>query len=170
MLQLPLVTDESLLRLAELFKVECIYPRERLIMLQEIYSLGRGQIFNSPVSFKGYKTQLSNVTLQHRYLVLSAQVDLIYTRFPGGASGKESSCQLQKTQETLGSSPGLGRFPGGGNGTPLQDSCLENPMEEGAWQATVHGITKSRTSEHRHIWYLPKPNNQIMMLIIGGSF
>ena len=40
--------------------------------------------------------------------------------------------------------PGLGRSPGGGHGSPLQYSCLENPMDRGAWQATVHGVTKNR--------------------------
>ena len=40
--------------------------------------------------------------------------------------------------------PGLGRFPGGGHGNPLQYSCLENPMDRGAWRATVHGVAKSR--------------------------
>ena len=40
---------------------------------------------------------------------------------------------------------GLGRSPGRGDGDPLQYSCLENPMDRGAWQATVHGVTKSRT-------------------------
>ena len=44
-----------------------------------------------------------------------------------------------------GSSPGLGRSPGEGNGNPLQCYCLENPMDRGAWQATVHGVAKSRT-------------------------
>ena len=44
----------------------------------------------------------------------------------------------------LGSIPGLRRSPGGGNGNPLQYSCLENPMERGVWWATVHGITKSQ--------------------------
>ena len=42
----------------------------------------------------------------------------------------------------LGSIPGSGRSPGEGNGNPLQYSCLENPTDRGAWQATVHGITK----------------------------
>ena len=42
-----------------------------------------------------------------------------------------------------GSIPGLGRSPGGGHGNPLQYPCLENPMDRGAWQATVHGVTKS---------------------------
>ena len=41
--------------------------------------------------------------------------------------------------------PGLGRPPGGGHGNALQYSCLENPMDTGAWQATVHGATKSQT-------------------------
>ena len=45
----------------------------------------------------------------------------------------------------LGSIPGSGRSPGGGNGNPLQCSCLGNLMDRGAWQAMVHGITKSRT-------------------------
>ena len=40
----------------------------------------------------------------------------------------------------MGSIPGLGRSPGEGNGTPLQYSCLENPMDRGAWWATVHGV------------------------------
>ena len=42
----------------------------------------------------------------------------------------------------MGSIPGLGRSLGGGNGNPLQYSCLENPMDRGAWQATVHRVPK----------------------------
>ena len=45
----------------------------------------------------------------------------------------------------VGSIPGLGRFPGGGHGNPLQYSCLENPMNREAWKATVYGVTKSQT-------------------------
>ena len=45
----------------------------------------------------------------------------------------------------LGSIPGLGRSPGEGNGNPLQYSCLENPMDKGAWWATIHGVAKSQT-------------------------
>ena len=41
--------------------------------------------------------------------------------------------------------PGWGRSPGGGNGNPLQYSCLENPMHRGTWRATVHGVMKSQT-------------------------
>ena len=43
--------------------------------------------------------------------------------------------------------PGLGRSPGGGHGNPLQYSCLENPMDRGAWQAMVHRVTESDTTE-----------------------
>ena len=45
----------------------------------------------------------------------------------------------------MGSIPGLGRSPGEGNDNPLQCSCLENPLDRGAWQATVHGVAKSWT-------------------------
>ena len=54
-------------------------------------------------------------------------------------SGKESTCQAGDA----GSIPGLGRFPGERNGNPRQYSCLENPMDKGAWWATIHGVAKS---------------------------
>ena len=49
---------------------------------------------------------------------------------------------FRKTQVLI---PGLGRSPGEGNGSPLQYSCLESPMDRGSWWATVHGVTKSQT-------------------------
>ena len=52
-----------------------------------------------------------------------------------------------------GSIPGSGRSPGGGNGNLLQYSCLENPMDRGAWQATVHRVTKSRMQLQQLITY-----------------
>ena len=57
----------------------------------------------------------------------------------------------------VGSIPGSGRSPGGGRGNPLQYSCLENPMDSGAWWATVHGVMKSwtRLGTHTHRqWYM----------------
>ena len=59
--------------------------------------------------------------------------------FPGVSDGKESAC----TAGDLGLIPGLGRFPGEGNGNPLQYSCLENPMDREAWQVTAHGAQES---------------------------
>ena len=57
--------------------------------------------------------------------------------FPGGSDGKESACNTGD----LGSIPGLARSSGEGNGNPLQYSCLENPMDGGAWQAPIPGVT-----------------------------
>ena len=58
---------------------------------------------------------------------------------PGGSDGKESACNLGD----LGLIPGLGRCSGEGNSNPFQCSYLENFMDRGAWQATIHGVTKS---------------------------
>ena len=65
--------------------------------------------------------------------------DYIYMSFPGSSDGKASACNA----EDLGSILGSGRSLGKGNGNLLQYSCLENPMDGGAWQATVHGVAKS---------------------------
>ena len=61
---------------------------------------------------------------------------------PWQLSSKESICSAGATGD-VSSIPGLGRSPGGGSGNPLQYSCLENPMDRGAWQATVHRVTHS---------------------------
>ena len=63
---------------------------------------------------------------------------------PRWLSGKESACQCRRCRD-MGSIPGSRKSPGGGNGNPCQYSCLENPLDRRAWQATVHGITKSWT-------------------------
>ena len=55
--------------------------------------------------------------------------------------------------ETWIQSPGSGRSPGEGNGNPLQYSCLENPMDGGAWWATVHGVTELDTTERLHFHF-----------------
>ena len=61
--------------------------------------------------------------------------------FPGGSDGKASACNAGDP----GSIPGWGRSLGGGNGNPLQHSCLENPRDGGAWWAAVYGVAQSRT-------------------------
>ena len=57
---------------------------------------------------------------------------------------KESACNAGESGD-MGLIPGSGRSPGEGHGNPLQYSCLENPMDRGAWQVTVHGVSKSGT-------------------------
>ena len=64
--------------------------------------------------------------------------------FPGGASGEKPACQYRR-QKRCGSVPELRRSPGGGQSNPLQCSCQENPMDRGAWWATIPWVTKSRT-------------------------
>ena len=64
--------------------------------------------------------------------------------FPGGAVVKN----LPDGAGDTGS--GLRKSPGGGNGNPLQHSCLENPINRGAWRATVHGVAKSQTRLSKH--------------------
>ena len=65
--------------------------------------------------------------------------------FPGGSEVKASACNAGD----LGSISRLGRSPGEGNGNPLQYSCLENPMDGGAWETTVHGVAESDMTEQR---------------------
>ena len=64
--------------------------------------------------------------------------------FNFGASGKESACNAGDPGDRS-SIPRWERYPGGGHGNPLEYSCLENPMDRGAWRATVHGVAKSQT-------------------------
>ena len=66
---------------------------------------------------------------------MGSQVALVVKNLPASAGDVRD----------LGSIPGLGRAPGEENGNPCQYSCLENPMDRGAWQATVHGVVKSWT-------------------------
>ena len=65
--------------------------------------------------------------------------------FLGGSEVKVPVCNVGD----LGSIPGSGRFPGEGNGNPLQYSCLDNPMDRGAWWATVHGVLKESDMTER---------------------
>ena len=75
------------------------------------------------------------------FLLMIFIMTYMYNGFPGGSDSKESACNAGD----LGSIPGSGRLPSGRRGNPLQYSCLENPMNRGSWQATVHGIANSCT-------------------------
>ena len=109
----------------------CFHKRWRqVLLLHDFCCLGYITSLNFPI--RGARScQLQIGTCHGCYLY----------GFPGGSEDKASACNAGDP----GSIPGLGRFPGEGNGNPLQYSCLENPMVRGAWRATVHGVTKSQT-------------------------
>ena len=67
---------------------------------------------------------------------------MIFRVFPGGSVVKKASVNAGDTGG-VGLIPGSGRYPGEGNGYPLQNSCLGNSMDRGAWRATVHGVAKN---------------------------
>ena len=76
------------------------------------------------------------------YIVIHGLFELqLFLGFPGGSGGKETACYVGDPA----SIPGSGRSPGEGYGYPLQYSCLENPMDKGAWGATGHWVAKSKT-------------------------
>ena len=68
--------------------------------------------------------------------------------FPGGTVIKSLPASAGDTASTS----GLRRSPGGGNGTPLQYSCLESPVDRGAWRATIHRVAKSQTRLSTHTY------------------
>ena len=67
---------------------------------------------------------------------------IVFLVFPGVSDSKESAC----SEVDPGLIPRSGRSPGEGNGNPLQYSCLDNPLDRGAWRAIVHGVAKSWTT------------------------
>ena len=86
-----------------------------------------------PLRCEGFSVHLIRLCLHH-------------VGFPGGSMGKK----LPANAGDMGSAPGSARFPGEGNGKSLQYSCLGNPMDRGACQATVHGVTQSQTRLNTH--------------------
>ena len=88
-------------------------------------------------------TEMSHPELEPKFLNFQPSTFFHITNlgFPGDSDNKESTCSAGD----LGSIPGLVRFPGEGNGYPLQYSCLENTMARETWRATVHGIAKTWT-------------------------
>ena len=97
------------------------------VLLPRKFHGWRSPMSYSPLSCKG-RTRLNDFTYSPYC-------------FPGGSDSKESACNAGDP----GSLPGWGRFPVEGNPNPLQYSCQENSMDRRAWQATVHGVTRSWT-------------------------
>ena len=79
-----------------------------------------------------------------RRLYVQQKVTILIQGFPGRAMVNNLPANAGEARDS-GSIPGLGRSPGEGDGNPLQYSCLENPMDRGAWWATVHGVAKNQT-------------------------
>ena len=102
---------------------------------------------------KQYIPQFWEIMGKHRQLTLKllkkTKLFALYSYFPGSSDGKVSAYNAGDWD----SIPGLGRSPGGGNGNPPQYSCLENPIDRGAWWAAVHGVAKSRTRLHFHFHF-----------------
>ena len=77
----------------------------------------------------------------------SLSLSLNFLLYKSGVSSKEPTCQCRLDIRDTGSIPGSGRSPEAGHSNPLQYSCLENPMDRGAWRAAVHGVPKSQTDQ-----------------------
>ena len=112
---------------------------------QSLYKLSGG-LLRTSASVRTYPWWNTNYILARLHGILG---------FPGGAEVKNLPANAEDAGDT-GSTPGLGGSPAEGNGNPLQYSCLENPMDRGAWWATVHGIANSwtlNTGTHAHVGY-----------------
>ena len=94
----------------------------------------------------------------HEYLNFILHLSIYSVGFPCGSEGKDSACNAGD----LSLIPGSGRSSGEANGSPLQYSCLENPMDGEAWRATVHRVTKnlSRVSDSLSLFTFFSPNTK----------
>ena len=110
-----------------------------------VVSLGKGPLSNIPVL---YLLLDANGKLPMLF-IYNCHRPVKREGFPDGSVVKSLPANVGATGDT-GSISELGRSPGGENGNLLQYSCLENAMERGAWQATVHGVTQSRTGLSTH--------------------
>ena len=96
---------------------------------------------------------------EHWPAAWASQVVLVVKNLPANAGDKRD----------VGSIPGSGRSPGGGHGNSLQYSCLENPMDRGAWRDTIHRVAKSRTWLKREHAYTLLMNEEFMAIITCES-
>ena len=101
----------------------------------------------------GYNPSGENLTISHKIIYaftfwLNNQISRNLLRW---LSGKETACDAGDMGD-VGSIPGSERSPERGNGNPVQHSCLENPMDRGAWWATVHGVANSHTWLSTHTY------------------
>ena len=86
---------------------------------------------------EGYFSVLNSLQLTFFFICRSRHK----VSFPDGSAGKESACQCRRHQR-CGFNPCIRKIPGAENGNPLQHSCLENSMDRGPWQSTVHEVAQ----------------------------
>ena len=123
------------------FIISCIISSQPIPQAEVFYIDGTKNTIASFWSLKEYKVFYTKFhSAQQNELYALIQVICLHPHPINGSHGKASACNAGDS----GSIPGSGRSPGEGNGNPLQHSCLENPMDGGAWQATVRGVAKSR--------------------------
>ena len=111
-------------------------------------------------------TSLHSLWTSFLFCFIYIDMHCLTNGFPGGTCGKEPTCQCRRHKRT-GSIPGLGRFPGEGNGNPLQYSCLEDLIDRGARWATAHWVVKSWTQLK---WLSMYPLTNIWTIFIGFFF
>ena len=101
----------------------------------------------------GWETKITHATEQinpqinprvhaPQWKILHDSTKRLNIGLPWCLSCRESTCQCRRHKD-MGSIPGSGRFPGGGHSNPLSYSCLKNPIDRGAWRATVHAVSRS---------------------------
>ena len=113
------------------------------VSLQSTVTLARGSL-NQVQKWDGNETTIKRKLVDGKMVVVSnftLTMEIIRVGLPWWLRVKASACNVGD----LSSIRGLGRSPGEGNGNPLQYSCLKNPMDGGAWWATVHRVAKSQT-------------------------
>ena len=116
------VRDQDMFHQPSLLDEETVLSEETCLVSDSLKRIGNNQMYS-----------------------MAKIIYIVKQGFPGGAGGKDSACQCRLGIKDTSWIPGLGRSPGGGNGNPLQYSCLENPMDRGAWRAIAHRVTKSQT-------------------------
>ena len=125
--------------------MDCSLPGSSIHGIFQARVLEWGAIAFSDLTSLGTKKMQDKIIFLYVYLDLSnrrsSMIKLRYLGFPSGSDGKESACNSGDP----GSTPRSGRSHRERHGDPLQYSCLENPMDRGAWRTTVHGVAKSWT-------------------------
>ena len=115
---------------------------KRRLLLGRKVKAPQAHSLDDPLSnSKKYTFPIGSSLLTFQDLALKLGLPQLLQELPRWLTGKESACSARD----LSLIPGSGRSPGEGNGNPLQYSCLENPIDRGAWWCTVHGVAKSRT-------------------------